>query len=523
MAKRFNYTGTCIPGKHYMVNTSRELEEIIALIDREEYFTINRPRQFGKSTSIFLLARELGKRDFLVIQSSFEALGEFAFSGETAFSAAFLALIRKQCVRLKMDDVLTILEEHPPGNFIDLDNFITDLTERLGKKVVLMIDEVDAATNNDLFLKFLALLRSKFLARNEGRDSSFHSVILAGVHDVKTIKRKIKPGDQQQYNSPWNIAVDFTVDMSFRAAEIETMLVDYAEDKKVSMDIPAIAKRLRYFTAGYPFLVSKLCYIIDAFIMTDDAAWQLEYVDRAVDRILRESNTNFESLIKNLENNPGLYQLVEKVLLKDINLPFNEDNNLIKLGTTYGIFSWDNTKPLHIHNLIYKERLYNYMALNLRIEKLTDKNIENYNPPNRFIKPDQTPDFEQVLTKFQQFMKEQYSSKDDKFVERNWRLLYLAFLKPIINGHGFDFKEVQISEEKRLDVVITYENKKYINELKIWDGPEKHERGTRQLTDYLERQGVDKGYLVIFDFRKKMKWESHRITSAGKEIFMVWV
>ena len=32
--------------------------------------------------------------------------------------------------------------------------------------------------------------------------------------------------------------------------------------------------------------------------------------------------------------------------------------------------------------------------------------------------------------------------------KRNGRLLFLAFIKPIINGIGFDFKEVQISENK---------------------------------------------------------------------------
>ena len=120
-------------------------------------------------------------------------------------------------------------------------------------------------------------------------------------------------------------------------------------------------------------------------------------------------------------------------------------------------------------------------------------------------------------------MKEQYSPKDKEFVERNWRLLYLAFIKPVINGHGFDFKESQISEEKRLDVVITFYDRKYINELKIWDGPEKHKKGIAQLKDYLERQGVDKGYLVVFDFKKEMAYKQEKVVVDGRKIFIVWV
>ncbi|MGU9537458.1 hypothetical protein ACQX0N_00480 [Clostridium tepidum] len=47
-------------------------------------------------------------------------------------------------------------------------------------------------------------------------------------------------------------------------------------------------------------------------------------------------------------------------------------------------------------------------------------------------------------------MKEQYSPKDEEFLEHHDRLLFLAFIKPIINGTGFDFKQVQVSEEKKI-------------------------------------------------------------------------
>ena len=52
MKKRFNTTGVCVPRKHYMVNIENKLNEIIELIDNECYFTINRPRQYGKTTTL---------------------------------------------------------------------------------------------------------------------------------------------------------------------------------------------------------------------------------------------------------------------------------------------------------------------------------------------------------------------------------------------------------------------------------------------------------------------------------------
>lgn len=108
-------------------------------------------------------------------------------------------------------------------------------------------------------------------------------------------------GDQTQYNSPWNIAADFEVEMSFNPGEIAPMLEEYCLAEQVEMDVPAIAEGLYYFTSGYPFLVSKLCKIIAEKLLPHktERHWVLEDVDRAVNLLLKENNMNFDSLIKN--------------------------------------------------------------------------------------------------------------------------------------------------------------------------------------------------------------------------------
>lgn len=69
--KEFNITGTCIPEKHYMVDTQDKLDEIFKLIEKEKYFIINRPRQYGKTTTLFLLNRRLqNTKDYLPIKIS---------------------------------------------------------------------------------------------------------------------------------------------------------------------------------------------------------------------------------------------------------------------------------------------------------------------------------------------------------------------------------------------------------------------------------------------------------------------
>ena len=128
-----------------------------------------------------------------------------------------------------------------------------------------------------------------------------------------------------------------------------------------------------------------------------------------------------------------------------------------------------------------------------------------------------------VLQKFQAFMKEHYSQKDQAFLEREGRLLFLAFLKPIINGRGFEFKEPNVAEERRMDVVVTYGSHRYVIELKRWDGEKAHQNGLRQLSDYLDMYGLKDGFLLIYDFTKQKEYKQEQIAFEDKQIFAVWV
>lgn len=53
--KTFNTTAVCVPDKHYMVDISEKIEKIKELVDAGKYFTINRARQYGKTTTLAAL------------------------------------------------------------------------------------------------------------------------------------------------------------------------------------------------------------------------------------------------------------------------------------------------------------------------------------------------------------------------------------------------------------------------------------------------------------------------------------
>ncbi len=76
MKKRFNITGACIPEEHYMVDISNKINEIFTMIRQGDYFVINRPRQYGKTTTLYMLNRLLkNSGDFFPINTSFEGIG----------------------------------------------------------------------------------------------------------------------------------------------------------------------------------------------------------------------------------------------------------------------------------------------------------------------------------------------------------------------------------------------------------------------------------------------------------------
>ena len=252
--KEFNVTGICVPAKHYMVDTSKKTLRILTLIENGNYFTINRPRQYGKTTTLLFLEKELLKRpDYLCISLSFEGIGDQVFETESSFCQVFIRILANS---VKDQDIETSkwlrLRSETTVSFELLSETITDLVIEASKKIVVLIDEVDKSSNIQLFVSFLGMLRDKYLKQHSGKDQTFYSVVLAGVHDVKSLKLKMTSDFTGKLNSPWNIAADFNIDMSFNASEIANMLTSYSHEKKIGMDITAISEKIHFYTSGYP-------------------------------------------------------------------------------------------------------------------------------------------------------------------------------------------------------------------------------------------------------------------------------
>ena len=169
--KRFNITGLCFPNEHYMADVSSKLKEVLDMVELGEYFIINRPRQYGKTTTLFIIADTLEKKgDYFVINISFEGVGDLFFSEEKRFTSGFISLLAEYAVYEDPKLAEWLLEEEK--NVYDLKTLsqsITRFVEVAQKKVIVLIDEVDKSSNNQLFVSFLAMLRNKYLARGKAK------------------------------------------------------------------------------------------------------------------------------------------------------------------------------------------------------------------------------------------------------------------------------------------------------------------------------------------------------------------
>lgn len=520
MMKTFNTAGKCIPSMHYMVDISRQVDAAAKMVSRGYYFCINRGRQYGKTTTLAMLKKKLEGEGYAVFSLSFEGLGDEAFKSYESllYSSAMLML---DCVRwgeipTLSDASKNILENMVQGQEKSIDSFAYSQAISLMSqhdRIVLLIDEVDAAGNHIEFIKFLGLLREMYLKRDSR--PTYQSVILAGVYDIKNLKLKLRPDDQHQYNSPWNIAMPFDTDMSLPADGIAGMLNDYKADHHLCFDEQPVAQLIYDYTSGYPFLVSRLCQIID----DEEYSWDKEGVLKAVNKLLKENNTLFDDMEKKVSQFPSLAEMLRAIIFGGKRVSFNYYDRDINIAAMFN-FVKDRHGATVVFCRIFETWLYNLFISN---DKGTSIYQQGETDKSQFVH-DGYIDMRHLLERFCVHFNEIYRpGHDDAFVENNGRQIFLAYLRPVINGVGNYYCEAQTRDLTRTDVVIDYLGKQYVVELKIWRGDAYNERGEQQLSEYLDYYHLDTGYMLSFCFNKNKQPGLHEVMVGEKKLYEVVV
>ncbi len=524
MKRRFNVTGSCSPQRHYMVRLDDRLKKIKEdYVDYGSYFVINRGRQYGKTTTLAALEEYL-KEDYTVLSLDFQQMGTEDFADAATFAHAFASILIETLEINGLDDREELME--PLTEIMERDsNSLKDLFVRLSRMcrnsaqpIVLMIDEVDSAGNNQVFIEFLSQLRGYYLKRD--KMPIFHSVVLAGVYSIKNLKLKLRPESEHQYNSPWNIAADFKIAMNFSAEQIAAMLDEYEADHQTGIDVHAVAEEIYAYTSGYPVVVSTICKYIDEDLLGHEGfespqkAWSSAGVAEAVKNILKVSTPLFESMVKQLDQYSELRTMLENIIYQGMKIPFSPDEKAVSMGLMFGFLAEKNGQ-VAIANRIFEMYLMNLFmteeAARSEVYLQGDRDRIGFIRDNRL-------DMDLVLKKFVEYFHEICGDKDEAFIEKNGRKFFLLYLKPIINGTGNYYIEAQTRDSRRTDLIVDYLGEQFIVELKIWHGNEYNARGEKQLTEYLEYFHKDKGYLLSFNFNQKKEIGVKEIQAEGKTI-----
>lgn len=508
MAKVFNVNGACRRDRHYMVDLGSRLEQVRRMVEDGEYFIISKARQYGKTTLLRALVEYL-EEEYQVISLDFQNIESDEYINGSTFVRALTReinkKIRKAAVADGIKDWLHDLADSGERDVRMAEMFacFSEWCEQSVKPVVIVIDEIDTAANNQVFLDFLAQLRAAYL--DSDKTAAFQSVILAGVYDVRNIRRKLRPEDEHKQNSPWNIAADFDVDMSFSSEDIAGMLKTYEADHNTGMNIQEIADLIYSYTSGYPFLVSRLCKLMDEKLVGTvdfkdrESAWTKEGVLEAVKRLVNEKNTLFESLIGRLNAYQELKEMIYLLLFQGQVILYNADDMATDMLLMFGFVKVEGG-TVEIANRVFETRLYNYFltqpeprSRELRKMAVLDKNL--------FVQNGQL-NMERILEKFVIYFNDIYGDQGQRFMEEDGRRYFMLYLKPIINGVGNYYVEAQTRNQERTDFIIDYRGAQFIIEMKVWRGNAYHERGEEQLINYLDYYHLKKGYMLSFNFNK---------------------
>ena len=280
-----------------------------------------------------------------------------------------------------------------------------------------------------------------------------------------------------------------------------------------------------------PRFIATFCRLMVGYLQdigVDEQIWkEFDHDDLTSFDELSEAITKFcdayhklvvlliDDLSKNMENNSELRDFLFSMVVNGREYTYSMVDPMVKLANMFSYIKENQRGKTMIHNLIFEEAMFVYFSNKMmreqgdRITPFVSSYIQN----GRL-------NMEYVLERFAQLMHEEYRERTESFLEKEGRLLFLTFLKPIINGIGFYYVEPQTRDNRRMDLVVNYDRQEFIVELKIWRGDKYEQTGREQLSEYLAIRGMDEGYLLTYDFSKnKQEMEPQWHEVNGKRIF----
>ncbi len=496
MKKFFNIAGPCIPGEHYMLPAQARLKELHGLIEQGQYYVIHAARQSGKTTLLLDLVKQLNETGtYHAAYCSLESVQGITDPREGIPAIlAVLANALRNSPSLRDYSFGDGVKELPFA--AQLNQALADFCAALKKPLILMFDEADCLSNGTL-IAFLRQLREGFISRSLA--PFVHSVALVGMRNIRDYKGTLRD-DQDTLGSasPFNIVKRSLTLRNFTPDELTELYSQHTAETGQEIG-DAVVDRVFHFTQGQPWLVNAIAAEIIEVILEHDTKRKIlpDHVDTASQNLVVRRDTHIDSLLERLKEE-RVRRIIEPMILgKELAIDYLSDDCQYCLDL--GLIE-NHQGVLQPSNPIYAEVIGRTLSHNAQYSL-------DVNYINRWLSNDGI-DMNALLQEFQQFWRENSDVWMQKFDYREAapHLILQAFLQRVVNG-GASISREFATGRKRLDLCVTYNDRKYPIELKLHYGPKTEPDGLRQLADYMDTLGCTEGWLIIFDRDSEAPWD----------------
>lgn len=468
----FNSSGPCDPAKHYTVMREALVAEGQRLVDQGRYFTIFAPRQSGKTTYFQLLFRQLRKQDYLPVWISLEGLTSL---GNERFYASLDHFLRRELA------VEGFTLDVPITDTLALQLFFTELQAK-SRRLVLVIDEFEAIPAA-VTSEFLHTLRALYHKR---QFHALHSLLLVGVSSLAELVVSSA--------SPFNIVDQVQIDY-FTFAEVQNLIQQHVSESGQVFETEVI-KAIYDNTHGQPGLVCALCeHLVTKVVPDPSQPVGMEHFYPTLKYFLTDRfDKNILNIVRKAREKPDF---MLRVLFDETPIPFTLNEPDIAYLYAHGVI--DNVDgyaqtsvPLYSKALITAFR----PLINGETEHFIVSAHESF---DEYVTPDGL-NIHALLTKYQEYVRRRgfRAFNTEQLKESAWHYSLEGFLHFFIEQlQGEIFVEVP-SGRGRTDLMILFQQQKYVIETKIFRSALQFEKGKEQLADYLTSEGLNVGYYVVF-------------------------
>ncbi len=485
----FEKSGVVDPGASYHVHlenvTNMDNQDIKTMVDLGRYFSIFSPRQTGKTTFFEGFCHELEKDPtYVAILLSFQDYRNLE-------SQRFYQLIQKDlytqlvsrlddvnCQRL--DAVRAYLDSHNLTDHICFRELFEELNAIIEfKKIIIFIDEFDGIPINELE-NFLTTLRELYQKYKKRTDKALYSVGLVGIRNIT----KLIVGGV----SPFNIADQVKLP-PFTLKNVRDLYAQYTEETNQPFTENAV-KKVFDETAGQPWLVNRLGTILTVDIKPETTEPITEQdVEKAIEILLYEENSHFDNVTEKAKQYKETF--IDVVFNGVEYIPGDEEQSLL---LTHGLIKAEG-KDVRISNPIYQKRFTRTFFRDVAAK--VDVSFR------RYYLPDGSLNMERVLIDFEKYIAQIGAAafySTNKPMEVTGKFQLTAWLYQFVSeGTGELYYESRTGLGI-MDIMLIYNDEKYIVETKVKRYPGTIDEALEQLTErYLLPERVSHGYIVIFD------------------------